>query len=97
MWRDPLDELIDSLEAALPVETVQIQNGMVPRLADLQMVFAPILFGSEEDARRIQETPLYQKVMAQLAAQAERCGRKPVRTDRATEGSESPTNHRCTM
>jgi hypothetical protein len=72
MWRDPLDELIESLEAALPADTAPNTYEILPDLADLQMVLTPALFGTEEDIRRIKQTPLYHRVMAQLEQQAAR-------------------------
>ena len=45
---------------------------ILPDLADLQMVLTPALFGTEEDIRRIKQTPLYHRVMAQLEQQAAR-------------------------
>jgi hypothetical protein len=74
MWRDPLDELIDMIETALPADTNR--HELLPRLADLQMVMSPILFGSEKDRERIEADPLYHKVMAQLAERAKRCTHK---------------------
>jgi hypothetical protein len=67
MWRDPLDELIDMVETALPADTHTNRHELLPRLADLQMVISPILFGSDKDRERTQADPLYHKVMAQLA------------------------------
>jgi hypothetical protein len=72
MLRDPLDELIDELESTLPAASGHDPHELLPRLADLQMVIAPFLFGTEEAHRRIQQTPLFAKVVAQLTAQAER-------------------------
>ena len=72
LWHDPLDELIDALETALPAVTKPEPVELLPRLVDLQMVIAPLLFGSEEDRRRIENDPLYTKVMDQLAEVAKR-------------------------
>jgi hypothetical protein len=72
MWRDPLDELIDTLESTLPAVTDHHPYELLPRIEELQMVTAPILFGTPEARRRIEQTPLYHRVVAQLLAQAER-------------------------
>jgi hypothetical protein len=72
MWRDPLDELIDMIETALPAVTNANRHELLPRLADLQMVISPILFGSDKDRERTQADPLYHKVMAQLAERLKR-------------------------
>jgi hypothetical protein len=73
LWHDPLDELIEALDSTLPPVVNSAPSGF-PRpsdwqnsLPDWQKVICPILFGTEEDARRIQQTPLYQKTMARLA------------------------------
>jgi hypothetical protein len=68
MWRDPLDELIEDLEAALPPTTGRYEH--LPRLEDLQAVISPILFGTEEEKERLLSDPNYQRlsdtVMRQL-------------------------------
>lgn len=67
--RDPLDELINELDRAVPTPS----NGpqAIPRLEDLQTVITPILFASKEEQARIFADPQYQqlyaKVMRQLA------------------------------
>ena len=68
MWRDPLDELIEDLEAALPATTAR--HGHLPRLEDIQAVISPILFGTQEEQERLLADPNYQRlsdtVMRQL-------------------------------
>ncbi len=64
--------VIDTLETALPAVTKPDPYELLPRLVDLQLVIAPLLFGSEEDRRRIEIDPLYTKVMNQLAEAAKR-------------------------
>jgi hypothetical protein len=72
MWRDPLDELIESLEATLPPSSGGGPYKILPDIADLEKVINPFLFGSIEDQRRIEKDPLFDKVMRQLAEQAAR-------------------------
>ena len=72
MWRDPLDELIETLETTLPVATKHDRYELLPRFQDLVMVLTPLIYGSEEDRERIQTDPLYHRVMAQLQARARR-------------------------
>lgn len=71
LWRDPLDELIDELDRAVP--TASNGHQTIPRLEDLQTVFAPILFASKEEQERIFADPQYQtlhdKVIRQLTHQ----------------------------
>lgn len=76
MWRDPLDELIDTLETALPVATKHDRYELLPRLVDLQTVASAILFGTDDARERRQAGPLYHTVMAQLAARAQRWTQK---------------------
>jgi hypothetical protein len=69
VWRDPLDELIEELERALP--PTADPSGHLPRLEDLQAVISPILFGTKEQQERLFADPAYQRlsdtVMRQLA------------------------------
>src|SRR5262252_3197147 len=91
MWRDPLDELIETLESTMPSSTSQQPYELLPRIEELQMVIAPILFGTPEDQRRIEQTPLFHRVVAQLTAQAERWkkyARRKGTYDRASVASE---------
>ena len=88
LWRDPLDELIESLETNLLPDTSQRGDENLPRLVDLQMVTKAIVFGTDEDRYRMRQTPLYREVMGQLARSLFGNRQTPVRTDRATEGSE---------
>lgn len=71
LWRDPLDELIEDLERALPETTGPTLQESLPRLEDLQAVISPILFGTEEERKRNLTDPEYQRlsdtVMRQLA------------------------------
>lgn len=75
MWRDPLEELIDTLETALPAISPN-PHEVLPRLEDLQIVMSPFLFGTADAQARMEASPLYRKVMTQLAARAERPTKK---------------------
>jgi hypothetical protein len=55
LWRDPIDELIEELERALPIAPTG--GDALPRLEDLQMVIVPILFASKEEQARIFADP----------------------------------------
>jgi hypothetical protein len=74
LWHDPLDDLIDALDLTLPPPVDDARDVSLWKppdfqrfYSDWQKVFCPIMFGTEEDARRIQQTPLYQKTMARWA------------------------------
>ena len=59
LWRDPLDELIDDLERALPPNargTLQI-----PRIEDVQAFTCAFAFGTEEDRARAYKDPAVQR------------------------------------
>jgi hypothetical protein len=61
LWRDPLDELIDDLERALPSGargTLQI-----PRIEDMQTLMCAILYGTEEDVARAHNDPGVQRLL----------------------------------
>jgi hypothetical protein len=49
LLRDPLDELIEGLERALPVNAQVPKYQILPRLEDLQAVMTALLFSSKED------------------------------------------------
>lgn len=70
LWRDPLDELIDELEQALPSDAEPGRYVVLPTLEDMQAVFTPVLSASKEEQQRIFADPQYQhlsdRVMAQL-------------------------------
>jgi hypothetical protein len=44
VWRDPLDELIDDLETALPA-TAAFSGSRLPRIEEVQEAIGPLLFG----------------------------------------------------
>jgi hypothetical protein len=67
MWRDPLDELIEDLEHALPSAPARYQ--FLPRLEDLQAVISPILFGTEEEQERLLADPNYQRLSERVMRQ----------------------------
>ena len=61
LWRDPLDELIDDLERALPPNargTLQI-----PLIEDVQAFTCAFAFGTEEDRARAKKDPAVQRVL----------------------------------
>lgn len=84
LWRDPLDELIDELERAVPTATPG-DNAILPRLEDLQAVIGPILFASKEEQGRIFADPQYQHlygtVMRQLTRQTDDRPAQPIPSD----------------
>ena len=68
MWRDPLDELIDDLEGALPVVKLQDDS---PPLFDIQRAVQAVLAGGET-LERAKREPWYQEVVAKMTRQVER-------------------------
>ena len=64
MWRDPLDELIEDLERALPSTPAPYE--MSPRMEDLQRMVSVALYGTDEDRARAEKEKWYQDVMDQL-------------------------------
>lgn len=67
LWRDPLDDLIDELDRAVPATSNGHQT--IPRLEDLQTVFTPILFASKDEQERIFADPQYQHLYAKVIRQ----------------------------
>lgn len=67
LWRDPLDELIDELERAVPTEPGRY--AVLPTLEDLQAVITPMLSASKEQQERIFADPQYQQLYARVMRQ----------------------------
>jgi hypothetical protein len=57
LWRDPLDDLIDELERAVPA--AQATDNDLFDLVLMQRWVATILYGSEEDCLRMESEPWY--------------------------------------
>jgi hypothetical protein len=72
LWRDPLDELIDELDRALPSEAGKGRYVLLPTLEDLQAVLTPILFASKAEQERIFADPQYQRLYATVMRQLTR-------------------------
>ena len=68
MLCDPLDDLIDQLDAALRTTPLGDQDQLQRRLPDLQWAVSQLLFGSEMQRARIQDDPRFQLVMRQFVA-----------------------------
>lgn len=76
MWRDPLDELIEDLERALPVKSERSTWEMLPRLEDLQWAVGRILFArTEEERARAKDDPRVQEIAAQFVEAHARASR----------------------
>jgi hypothetical protein len=63
LWRDPLDDLIDELERAVPVGTATDHD--LFDLVLMQRWVATVLYGSEEDQKRMESEPWYAEWMKQ--------------------------------
>jgi hypothetical protein len=72
LWRDPLDELIESLETTLPADNSNGPYELLPRIEELQKVLPPLLYGSAEAREQIERDPMYHRVMRQLQERAKR-------------------------
>jgi len=78
LWRDPLDELIDDLERAVPAAAANPYQ-MLPRLEDMQW-FISLILGRDkwyeeptaEEIALLEANPRYQMVTRQL----DDCGRR---------------------
>ena len=64
LWRDPLDELIDELERAVPPPSAT-ENDLFD-LVLMQQFTTTLLYGSDADRARMESQPWYHKFMAQL-------------------------------
>jgi len=64
LWRDPLDELIDELDRAVPPAPAT-DNDLFD-LVLMQMWATTVLYGSDEDRARMGSQPWYHEFMAQL-------------------------------
>ena len=64
LWRDPLDDLIDELESSLPSD--HYGGSASAEFEDLQAVMDAILYGGEEQQRRLKTMPQYERVMGQF-------------------------------
>ncbi len=73
MWRDPLDELIDDLERAIPEARFDFRLVFLKQ----QQLTDAILYGSAEEVARLEADPVIQESRRQWA---EARGRSP--TDR---------------
>jgi hypothetical protein len=60
LWRDPLDELIDGLEQAVPPPCAATTD--VVDLVSFQLFVTTILYGSDEQRERMHSEPWYVKV-----------------------------------
>jgi hypothetical protein len=68
LWRDPLDDLIEDLERAVPATSVPDQYEFLPRLEDLQWAVGEIIWASTPgEQARVAQDPRVQEVMDQLA------------------------------
>lgn len=63
LWRDPLDDLIDELERAVPA--VPVADPDLFDLVLMQRYTTTVLYGSEEDLARMESEPWYPEWMAQ--------------------------------
>ena len=69
IWRDPLDELIEDLEKAVP----EAQGPIVPdlfALEDMQVAIGPILWGDKAAIERSKSDPGAQRFWAWVEARA---------------------------
>jgi hypothetical protein len=66
MWRDPLDELIEDLERALPSTPGRYE--MLPRLEDLQRMVSVALYGTNEDRARAEKEKIKNRHWSNRAA-----------------------------
>ena len=71
MWRDPLDELIEDLEATLPPSPTPRRDEYLPRLVDVQRAVQAILAHSEGRRADPSHELWFQKVKEQLACRVE--------------------------
>jgi hypothetical protein len=65
LWHDPLDELIDDLEHALPqARTTYTVHEMQRALLEQQWAVGVILWGSEEEQTRVMHTQRFHDALA---------------------------------
>lgn len=72
LWRDPLDELIEDLEQALPVSPTPNQQEDLPRLVDIQRPVRAVLAHADGRGPDPSNEPWFQKVREQLASRVDR-------------------------
>lgn len=72
MWRDPLDELIEDLEGALPPSPKPSRDEDLPRLFDVQRAVQAVLAHGRGERADPSHEPWFQKVKEQLACRVER-------------------------
>ena len=97
MWRDPLDELIEDLDAALPATKTPERYEFLPRLRDFQAVISPTLYDTPEQLARRRADPQFRQleetVMRQLrealSGTRHRAATSAIQTDPKTELSRS--------
>ena len=70
MWRDPLDELIEDLERALPAHPIEVDASM--SFVDLQHYVSVALYGTEEARANEKREPWFDRVEKHFAEMAER-------------------------
>lgn len=63
LWRDPLDELIDELDRAVP--TAAAGDHELFDLVLMQRYVSAILYGSDEERARMETEPWYQEWQTQ--------------------------------
>jgi hypothetical protein len=70
LWRDPLDDLIEDLERAVPAKPVPNEDDFGPRLEELQWAVCELMYArTPEEVARVKSDPRVQKVVDQLARQ----------------------------
>jgi hypothetical protein len=67
MWRDPMDDLIEQLEAAVPAKR-EFALDLAP-LEELQEAVCLTLYGSAKDQARVHTDPRFARLRAYLARQ----------------------------
>ena len=70
MWRDPLDELIEDLERALPTSSPGVDATM--SLEDLQHYVSVALYGTEEARANAKREAWFDRVERHFAEMVER-------------------------
>jgi len=72
LWGDPLDELIEDIERALPSGPRPLGLDMPPPFEDVQLAICPIVFGDEEEEARTANDPRVLAVWAYYERLAQR-------------------------
>ena len=69
LWHDPLDELIEELEGAIPVKSAHDIDDM-PSVAEFQFYMHAKLRGSDAERRGADTDPRFARMRAHLARMA---------------------------